>query len=528
MRRRFRAAWPGLLSGLAGVVAMTLVSLLLRLLAGVSPLVESVPDRLAPLIPVDLFLRLLGVVGGYNQLKAIGLGSGLLGQTLAGLLGGVLYAAAVERGQARDGARNWRRGQLVVCAGVLLVWLASLLLIRPVLSASYRGLPPSSAFYANAVGLLITFATYGVAVMLAYRYVARGSLLGIGEADAGGELAGAAPLRRRAFLTAGAAGFMGLGAAGLLGVLYRRSTFGYDGLQYRGAAVEPIAPNDRFYVVTKNVVDPIVSRSAWALEVKGLVENPRRYDYAALSGKPSIRQETTLMCISNGVGGGRMSNAVWTGAPLRTLLDEAGPRPGVREVVLHGADGYTDTFAFEKAASPSTLVAYEMNGEPLPHRHGYPVRVIVPGLFGEKNVKWVTGIELVGEDAAGFYEQQGWGPDFSVPTHSRFDAPDFGEPLPRGEPVELKGIAFAGDRGVGRVEVSVDGERSWREAELTYTNSALAWSLWRYEWRPERAGTYRLAVRAADRRGAPQSPATRSAGPEGATGYHRVMARVTG
>ena len=99
MRRRLRTAWPGLLSGLVGVVAMTLVSLLLRLLAGVSPLIESVPDRLAPLIPVELFLWLLGVVGGYDQLKVLGLGSGLLGQTLVGLLGGVLYAAAVGRGR---------------------------------------------------------------------------------------------------------------------------------------------------------------------------------------------------------------------------------------------------------------------------------------------------------------------------------------------------------------------------------------------------------------------------------------------
>ena len=125
------------------------------------------------------------------------------------------------------------------------------------------------------------------------------------------------------------------------------------------------------------------------------------------------------MCISNGVGDALMSNAHWTGVPLKSLLEAAGPRSSAVEVLLRGADGYTDTIPLEKALDPTTLVVFQMNGEPLPRIHGFPVRLIVPGMYGEKNVKWVTGIEVVDHDAKGFYEQQGWGPDFVIPIRSR-------------------------------------------------------------------------------------------------------------
>ena len=129
------------------------------------------------------------------------------------------------------------------------------------------------------------------------------------------------------------------------------------------------------------------------------------------------------MCISNRIGAGLMSNAVWQGVRLRDLLEASRPLPGAVEVFLNGADAYTDTFAFEKAMDPTTIVAFAMNGEPLPQRHGYPARVVVPGLYGEKNVKWVTRIEVVDYDAKGFYEQQGWGPNFVIPTRSDIFGP---------------------------------------------------------------------------------------------------------
>jgi len=226
-------------------------------------------------------------------------------------------------------------------------------------------------------------------------------------------------------------------------------------------------------------------------------------------------------------GGGLMSNARWKGVPLRRLIETAKPQPGVVEVLLHAADGYTDTFSLEKAMDETTLVVYEMNGEPLPDRHGYPVRVIVPGMFGEKNVKWVTRIELIDYDAKGFYEQQGWGPDFRTETHSRFDAPDLSKPLKAGAPVMLKGIAYGGDaQGVSKVEVNFDDGQTWQETRIEYPGSKIAWALWSYPWKPERAGEYKLAVRATDGAGTPQITQDRGVIPEGSTGLHHITARV--
>lgn len=232
------------------------------------------------------------------------------------------------------------------------------------------------------------------------------------------------------------------------------------------------------------------------------------------------------MCISNEVGAGLMSNAVWKAVPLRTLLGAAAPKSGIAKVVFHAADSYSDTIDFEKAMNPTTLVAYEMNGAELPAHHGYPVRMIVPGLFGEKSVKWLRRIELTERDAKGFYQQQGWGPSFVTPTHSRIDAPSAGSPLAAGKAAELRGIAFAGDRGVSGVEVSTSGGTTWRRAQIVYPGTRLTWVLWRYDWRPEKPGRYDLAVRATDGMGNVQTASVRGTEPQGSTGYHHLDIRV--
>jgi len=323
----------------------------------------------------------------------------------------------------------------------------------------------------------------------------------------------------------------GVGAALALavGVLGRRlwdvASFAYDGTRFSGP-LTPITPNELFYVVTKNVVDPGVERSIWRLAVGGHVERPRTYTYDEIAALARVVQETTLMCISNGVGDALMSNARWTGVPLATLLGAASPRPGGVEALLHGADGYTDTIPLEKALDPGTLVVFEMNGEPLPRIHGYPVRLIVPGMYGEKNVKWVTSIEVVDRDVKGFYEQQGWGPDFVIPVRSRIYEPDLSQPMRSGQPVPLRGIVFGGDKGISRAEVSLDGGQTWREAELEYPGSQYSWAIWRYEFRPELPGDYFLAVRGFDASGAAQIAEDRGIVPSGGRGYHRLTLTV--
>ena len=498
----------GAAGGLLGALAMTLVMGLLRAFAGTSWPPELIGDRIAPLLPITLFNQLLVMAGGYNELKQLGVTGSIAGQLVTGALVGVAYALA-----RRDGER--RAGRLL--AGTCLaLWLASLALLWPVLDTSYRGLPGAAAAITTAAALLVSYAVFGLATRAVVRYA---------TADRATVTLAGRRISRRVMLLGGAGGALALATTGVVTWLYQGATFFYDGLRYSGPDVRPITPNDRFYTVTKNVIDPRVHAPLWRLEIGGLVAEPRAYTLDELRELGTITQETTLMCISNSVGDGLMSNARWSGVPLRTLIERARPRPGVVEIVCRSVDSYSDTFAIELARSDGPLLAYEMNGEPLPDRHGYPVRLIMPGLFGEKSVKWLTRIELVDHDAKGFYESQGWGPSFVIPTHSRFDAPDLKMPQAAGL-VALRGIAFAGDRGIRSVDVSVDDGRTWNAARLDYPGTRLSWALWSYDWRAATPGEHRLVVRATDGKGTLQTSLERGTVPEGATGYHRVTATI--
>jgi len=330
-------------------------------------------------------------------------------------------------------------------------------------------------------------------------------------------------VNRRELVVGAAAGAFALGSGGLVEVLRRRSTFGYDGLEVLGANVQRITPNDEFYVVTKNLIDPRVVRERWRLELSGLVGNPVTLDFDDVSNLKVVEQETTLECISNGVGAGLISNAVWRGVPLRELIGEARPESGARRVFFHAADGFTHSTSLEKALEPTTLLAFEMNGDPLPDRHGSPARLIVPGAYGELSVKWIDRIEVIDENREGYYEKQGWKAE-RAHTMSRIDVPAENGAV-RGQ-TEIRGIAFAGDRGISKVEVSVDGAGSWREAEIDYHPSRLTWAHWSFAWNPARPGAHELVVRATDGEGEPQSTKKESSVPDGATGLHRVPVRV--
>lgn len=170
---------------------------------------------------------------------------------------------------------------------------------------------------------------------------------------------------------------------------------------------------------------------------------------------------------------------------------------------------------------PTTLVAFEMNGERLPDKHGFPARVVVPGYFGEKNVKWLTRIEVGGADAEGFYEEQGWGPNFMIPTRARIDVPNEWASLSVAT-MPIKGVAFAGDRGVSRVEVTTDGGQTWHEAKIDYPGTKLTWVLWSYDWQPAGAGEYHLSVRATDGAGVLQREEKERGQFSGTTGFHEV------
>ena len=527
--------FTGLLCGLVAALAMVLLMLAARTWLGISPPFEALPDRFAPTLTIDQFFSLFGRFGGYNGLKRFGITSGLAGLFALGALFGVLYALVTESRRSRQ-VTPWRGGFSPVgvtflLAAAVVLWLGSVALLWPVLDANYRGLPPGSARIVSIVALLVQYLVFAAVLIVLYRWVTPRPVTTAAPLEA---TPIGVPMARRA-VVAGAAGVaLAAGSGALLRDLNARATFAYDGLAYSGPGVQPIAPNDKFYTVTKNVVDPNIDAGIWRLEIGGMVEEPRSYTFDDLMNLASIEQESTLMCISNRIGAGLMSNAVWQGVRLRDLLEASRPMPGALEVFLNGADAYTDTFAFEKAMDPTTIVAFAMNGEPLPLRHGYPARVVVPNLFGEKNVKWVTRIEVVDYDAKGFYEQQGWGPSFVIPTRSDIFGPrwvrrrgdSFVEPFTVGETATIRGRAFAGDRGIQRVEFSPDDGETWHETRIDYAGTHLTWTFWSYAWQPEAPGDYTLVSRAIDGTGEPQPTETRGIVPQGATGYHRVVANV--
>ena len=511
-----KAMLTGLLAGFVAAIVMTTAMLLLATFGVATPLV-IIGDRLSVFIPPGPFLSLMGKVGGYNHLKQLGVGSTIAGQLVVGAIGGAIFGLFVRRGPGRVSA-TW-----MILIFVLLPIVVFAIALWPVLGTSYIGLPIQVARFVTLIG-------FALCVLLFERTLVAG--VGFLTTDKTGkwDYEFTPAIGRRAFVL----GTIGVAAIGggvaLARKLYRAATFNYDGTQYKGGIVQPITPNDLFYCVTKNVIDPKVNIDVWHLEIGGLVQNPATWRFQDLVGFEPTTQETTLMCISNGLDAGLISNAVWKGFPLRDLLDQAGVLSGAARVRLQGVDNYADTIPLEKAMEATTLLAYEMNGAPLPDRHGYPLRAIVPGYFGEKNVKWLTRIEVADANAKGFYEAQGWGPNFIVPTRSRIDVPDdwmFVSLSKVTAPIEVRGIAFGGDRGISRVELSFDDGQTWSEAEIYYSGGNLAWSLWKAPWTPAAVGDYALVVRATDGEGDVQEWEEDRGPFSGVSGLHRINLRVT-
>ena len=431
---RGKSVAAGMFAGIFAGLVMTVVMLLLALFGIATPL-AIFGDRLSVFIPADQFLSLMGRVGGYNHMKQLGVASVVAGEILVGAIGGGFY------GMIRS-PRGFRQNFVTIGIFILLPLFAVAILLWPVLGTSYRGLPMTWATAVTMGGLLVSFICFERALVFGFRFFTRPRMV-INNQEF------TPPIARRALLLGGLGLIFAGGGAAILRKLYRAATFSYDGTQYKGHLVQPITPNELFYCVTKNVVDPRVDASRWRLEISGLVKTPRAYRFEELKALPSVEQETTLMCISNGLDAGLMSNALWKGTPMRSLLEASMPVLSPAKVKLYGVDNYTDTFPLEKAMEETTLVVWEMNGQPLSDRHGYPARVIVPGYYGEKHVKWITRIEVVDVEEKGFYEAQGWGPDFIVPTRSRIDVPDHQSRfvLNAGR-IEVRGVAFGGDRGI--------------------------------------------------------------------------------
>src|SRR6266516_4977623 len=288
-----------------------------------------------------------------------------------------------------------------------------------------------------------------------------------------------------------------------------------------------VTPNRLHYVVDESIIDPNVDSGSWRLRVDGLVGEPLTLTYQDLLAMPAIEQYVTLQCISNLVGGDLVSTAKWTGVPLKAVLARAGGvAPGAVRVVFHAVGGYTDSLPVAKALDGETVVAYGMNGQSLPRAHGYPARIVAPGIYGMKCVKWLQRIEVVDYDYKSYWQRDaGWDNTAVIKTASRIDVPEELGSV-RGGTV-VAGVAWAGDRGIDGVQVSLDGGRTWMPAILRRQLSRTSWRQWRLPWRPATSGRTVVQVRAIDDQGRLKTSDEAPPYPSGSSGYDQVQV-ITG
>jgi DMSO/TMAO reductase YedYZ molybdopterin-dependent catalytic subunit len=298
-------------------------------------------------------------------------------------------------------------------------------------------------------------------------------------------------------------------------------------VNFKGFMAKEITPNDEFYITSYSSNIPDLDADSFVLNVEGLVDSPYTMTMKDLHAMKDKTEFVTLECIGNSVGGDAIGTALWEGVTLRKLIERASPRKGMVKAVFHAEDGYSDSIPYPLSLTDDVFLAFKMNGEPLPRKHGYPLRAIVPGIYGMKNVKWLSGIELVDYDYKGYWEKKGWSDEAVIPVKSQILVPMDGEKVPLGNSV-IGGVAFAGRHGISRVQVSLDDGKTWHEAETKAPLSRWAWVLWRYDWRPEKKGKYAITVRGIDKAGNIQESGSlfgRSY-PDGATGYHSVEVPV--
>jgi DMSO/TMAO reductase YedYZ molybdopterin-dependent catalytic subunit len=299
-----------------------------------------------------------------------------------------------------------------------------------------------------------------------------------------------------------------------------------------------VTPNEKFYRIDTNIIVPSVDANSWRLNIRGLIKSgPQQFTYEELKTMPSTSEFATLECISDKIDGDLISTAYWKGVSLKSILEKAQVLPEAIYIVFRCSDGYDVGIPIDRGLMDGTILAYEMNGVPLPPEHGFPVRAIVPGLYGMMNAKWITDIELVDTVYEGFWQRRGWANNAKYQTHSKIAFP--GDALRNrfeelsttnaaaiGSKSPIAGMAFAGDRGISKVEVSTDGGNTWQTASIKDPLSSNSWVLWALDWIPQNKGKYNIIVRATDKAGSIQTAEIRDNYPNGSTGYHSVEETV--
>ncbi|ATG50555.1 oxidoreductase [Brachybacterium vulturis] len=360
---------------------------------------------------------------------------------------------------------------------------------------------------------------------------------------------GAAWTRRRSLLGIGAVGLLAVVAAATARSITASRELARRTAQYvlptprsTAAPIPPdaqvqlegmppfVTPNGEFYRIDTALAVPRVDPTTWQLRIHGLVDQELTMDFAQLLAEPMIEKHLTLACVSNPVGGDLAGNATWLGVPVRTLLERAGVKDGADMVLSRSIDGFTASTPLEALTDArDSLIAVGMNGEPLPAQHGYPVRMVVPGLYGYVSAtKWLTELKVTRfADDVAYWSTRGWSERGPIKIASRVDVPrSFGELSPDGEgAVMLGGTAWAQQRGIAKIEVRID-DGDWREADLGAEVTEDTWVQWSLRWEDAAPGDHSVTVRATDGEGELQTSQRANPAPNGASGWHTVRFSV--
>ncbi len=544
--RRRHTFWTGFIAALAAGVIATSIMLILSVSFGGVSLPETFGSDLTALMPPPLFNYLHQMIGGdAKHYLFYGI---IVGQCLVFALSGGLYSWLADR---QNRVLQWFDGMLLA----LILWLFAGVILLPLSGGGVFGADLSIGFSNGILSLAIVGIVFGSLFVIFQHWLAarmsrqnaalssahslsgqddspgglsRRTLLKNGVIVTGIVLAGVVAWR---FITGGASS-SNVSVDQLLANFKSKvvppPTPNYGAIQQVQFLSPEVTSNDQFYQVSKNLFsDPTVNGNSWRLTIDGQVNNSFTLTYQELLALPMKQQYESLMCISNDVGGQYMSNALWEGIPLVDLLQRAGVKAGATKIVFHAADDYTDSIHLTKALEPTTLLAVHMNGDTLPQEHGYPVRMLVPGIYGMKHCKWLTRIEVVNYDYQGYWQQRGWSDAAPVRMTSRIDTPLTGSSIKVNQTTYIAGVAFSGNKGISEVDVSTDAGQTWQQAILKQPLSGLTWVLWELAWQPPKDGSYTIVVRAIDLDGNVQDPNEEPPLPNGSSGYHSILLNVS-
>ncbi len=537
MKRSWTVFFSGLIAGF-GALAF---NFLLRL-ANITPY--------PPEAALNAFLTVVPASIEEPAVQQFGDFAGQLGLIIATIIAAVVYgllAVAFDRFLARRLISKTVSKFESLIAFSFIPWLLFGLVLFPIAGASLFG--QSSAFASPSgswtfpLSLLLV---QGVFILLfSPRYTLDASFV----AGRPHRSQGREGDSRRDFLEKGAIGALaviaaviGISSLGALLTPQIEATGGSTAIDLNGAPAifsdprlqalvdSEVTTNGSFYRVAIDVLDPTVDVSGWSLAVDGLVASPKNYSLSDLQSLPSQAQYTTLECVSNTINGDLISNAKWTGVKLSDLLQDAGgAQQSASYVVFYSVDGYSVGIPLSKALMPDSMIAYSMNDQPLPVRHGFPLRGLIPGLYGMMSAKWVNRISLVDSTYQGFWQTRGWTNNAAVNTVAFIVSPQTGVELSLSKnngSIIVAGYAFAGNRGIQKVEVSFDQGKTWQAAELKPALSGDTWALWAYEWTPPSTGSYGIYARATDGSGSLQTSQATDNFPNGATGYAYINVGV--